>query len=281
MHPYLQLMRIKSWKELSYFCLLGILVSKTFSLIPAFTIYLAVCIASSSIFVINNIYDASCDTSEEKKIKNPIVEGKIKRGHAQLFAILLFCVSLLLFSLFLTSYNLLLVIVGILLAYLYSIPPLRFKERPPTDIFFHGIIPSISFLFSYTTFAPLSSEVLLFTLAVIFLGGGMSLMHQLQDFAVDAQHNLKTSAIIYGKKKASCASSILFSGALFILLYLSASGFLTWFLIPLILSAFYVPVKIFLEREREEFAPLISYLRRFINVIFSAIVITLVADIIL
>jgi decaprenyl-phosphate phosphoribosyltransferase len=88
-------------------------------LLKVFLTFLCFCIASSGIYILNDLFDINEDKAHPLKSKRPIASGKIKPQHA-IYIMILFIVLSLLFS-FLLSIHLFFIIGSyILLNFLYS-----------------------------------------------------------------------------------------------------------------------------------------------------------------
>lgn len=96
---YFRLVRPKQWLK-NIFVLLPLLFTDkkiTLSLlVDSFIIFVAFCLVSSSIYIINDIIDKDEDAKHPRKKYRAIASGKIKTRQATWFGVFLFCCSMLL-----------------------------------------------------------------------------------------------------------------------------------------------------------------------------------------
>lgn len=132
---WIKLLRPKHWiKNLLLFA--ALVFSGRVTDVPALLccLYAALlfCLASSAIYIINDIIDAPSDRKHEIKSARPIAAGKIKAGAAWTVALLLAAAALLISLLAVRSINLTLLLAAyIVLSVLYS---LVFKKIPLLDV---------------------------------------------------------------------------------------------------------------------------------------------------
>ncbi|MFA5020215.1 MAG: UbiA prenyltransferase family protein [Candidatus Pacearchaeota archaeon] len=180
---FLKLIRIEQWyKNIVVF------VPLIFSLslfdkslfIPTFYGFIALCLVSSSYYIINDIVDLEKDKHHPEKKNRPIASGKIKKIPA-LFVSLIFLVFSLLIANFLSTYFLYSIIGLFLLTQLYT---LSLKKIA----FFDIIIISINFAIravsgTFIINRPVSNWVLLctFFISVFLVSGKRSVEIQLEN----------------------------------------------------------------------------------------------------
>jgi len=165
--------------------------------------------ASIFTFSFNNIFDTKEDGKKEDAKSNPLALKQIREKNALRFS-LFFAILALAFASFLSIERFAIILVGIFVCAIYSMPPIRLKEKPPFDIIAHTVLlgPAIV-LFVTTNITGAVFYMLVFYTLIAFLG---QIWNQLSDFYVDK----KTFLISIGLKKgkliyfASCATGLLF-----------------------------------------------------------------------
>ena len=90
MIEYLYLIRVKQWTK-NFFCFSGLIFgSNAFTLhllLQSFYTFICFCLISSSVYVINDIFDKDADSKHPKKKNRPIASGAIKNFTATIIAI--------------------------------------------------------------------------------------------------------------------------------------------------------------------------------------------------
>lgn len=165
----------------------------------------------------NTLSDYELDLKDDRK-KN-LVEALDSFGHSRLRKIMIFelSVALLLVAVFawvtIKPVLLLLWILGILLGYSYSAPPLRIKSRswlaPVTLIL---VLAAFPILFAYLTFTSELNPLFLLALAGLALTVyGVIVPTEIRDYFGDKAMGVETMTVRLGLVKASLLSIILLS----------------------------------------------------------------------
>ncbi len=131
---YLRLLRISSWPKNFFVFVPAIFAKIFFTTNIFFTVllgFIIFCIASSSIYIINDIVDADRDAKHPHKKKRPIASGAVSPSEAKILAGLLF-VFLAVFTMQVSSSFMIIVWVYIFINILYSS---ILKEIVIVDIF--------------------------------------------------------------------------------------------------------------------------------------------------
>lgn len=153
-------------------------------------------------FSINNCFDAETDRiNKNNKSSNPLATGELSYSECLYFSAFLalagiFIASFLPFNAFLTY------VFMTLLALIYSAPP-RLKARPPFDIISHGLFFGV-LLFLFGLFSAYGSiEGYEFILpSLFFYSVFLELRNHIEDYWSDITSGVKTSAVLFGKKRA-------------------------------------------------------------------------------
>tara|TARA_B100000579_G_scaffold437478_1_gene466990 strand:- start:645 stop:1499 length:855 start_codon:yes stop_codon:yes gene_type:complete len=139
---YLKLIRVKQWTK-NFFCFSGIifgeqLISSSLFLVSLST-FICFCLISSSVYILNDLFDKDADANHPKKKKRPIASGAI-----QIFPALLIAITFLLLSIKI-SLTINLIVFTLTLIYLINniFYNLIFKKYPIIDVL------SISFGFIF------------------------------------------------------------------------------------------------------------------------------------
>jgi 4-hydroxybenzoate polyprenyltransferase len=169
------------------------------------------------IYGINDIYDYDSDRLNWRKGG---VEGvRLAVKNRQLVKTASICAAIVLMISSLMTFNYLNVIsmaALILLAYLYSAPPVRLKERPPFDSISNGLgyyfLPFVIGL-SFGN-AGISARIFFITFFVM----GIHAFSTVMDYTVDRKTGQKTFSVVFGKRVAlsfsvlASITTLLFAG---------------------------------------------------------------------
>jgi len=157
---------------------------------------LAMCFA----FMVNDVIDAPDDAlTPRKKARNPVSNGTLTPTEANVAT---YGTLLVAFVLYLLAGGWALLIGGLTLAlcYFYSVPPLRLKARPVTDVVSHALMLSglliMAGYFAYDT-APGSAWAVI-AAAIAFSAGGQ-FYNQLDDYEGDKAAGLRNTVVLLGK----------------------------------------------------------------------------------
>ena len=157
-------------------------------------------LAMSFAFMLNDIEDAPDDALDAaKKAHNVISSGLLSRREGQVVTAATCIAAFLLFAAA-GAFTLLLGAVMLILCYLYSAHPFRFKARPLTDVVSHALM--LSGLIIATGFFAYGREPgavwLVIAAASLFSAYGQ-FYNQVADFEVDQQAGLNNTAGLLGK----------------------------------------------------------------------------------
>jgi len=200
---FLRLLRIKDWRAYLLIVLLGFIISEGF-LFPFREIFFFWLIIFSFLgfgFSINECYDTKEDRLHKEKEKFFI--GKkltFKKGIIISFITALLGLA---FSAYFGFKIFLFALFSLLLGLFYSVPPLRFKERPFLDLISHGLFAgALLFLFPLIVFKKEFTSLDYFlTLSIFYLSVILELRNHLEDYPSDKKAKLKTVACFLGYQK--------------------------------------------------------------------------------
>lgn len=146
----------------------------------------------------NHTYDVKYDASSViMKQSNPIVTKELTFAEAKIINIFSPTLAILT-SVFVGTYWLYLIIIGLLLVIAYDLEPVRLKDRP-LGLFIPPFASSLPFLFGYLTATQNTIVPLEITVVFIFfyLLGVTSIRH-IPDYEMDLQMNVHNFTSTYG-----------------------------------------------------------------------------------
>lgn len=182
---YLYFYRILNWENkisgirpIGY-TLLGFLVAGHFNFLPLLFLSLAELGALMFVYSLNDYFDWKIQ-KERNFLSSRIKEKKISEKQALFLSFL--PAALLFFIVFVGKpLPIYLFLIGVLLLFFYSFPPLRFKDKrilgfliPPLAIFIH-------FLRAYLVFEVINIDVILLAVLVLFFQGYLETLHVIGD----------------------------------------------------------------------------------------------------
>ena len=112
------------------------------------------------------------------------------------------------------------------LGFLYSRSAILGKRSPIVGSINHLVGGSIHFLLGYTVFHVLDARGVSISLffGLVFAGGHLN--HEVRDYEVDLPNRIRTTAVVFGRRRAFIASLCTFSVALALIVGLAARGLL-------------------------------------------------------
>jgi len=152
--------------------------------------------------LINDVYDLEGDKLNERKASSPLVQGLVSRGLTQRSAYG-FAGACLLVSGFVSASFLLLVLGCLVLAWLYSVPPVRLKTRPGMDVLVNAVgIGVLSALAGWSISRPLGEFPYIYLPQGFFVATAIYVPTTLWDREPDAAAGYLTIATHLGPRKA-------------------------------------------------------------------------------
>ena len=182
----------------------GLLFAEGFSgafPVSSFLGLIVVCILFISGFnIFNSVYDHKIDFIN--KSFRGIPSGIITKKEALLFSFICFAISLFL-SLLINIQFFIFILINIFLAVLYSLPPIRLKEKyvisNVTIAFSFGLIPA---LLGLSIFGEISESSLPFLFSILFLYTSVSFLKDFEDHLGDKMYGVKTFSSVLGLRSA-------------------------------------------------------------------------------
>lgn len=188
---YLKIFRVAEWRAYFLMAFFGFLISRGFTSPPLNIVIFFVVVVSFLAFgfAVNNRFDVKEDKNQTDRVRVGLFFSMLP-GIFGLVLSTVFGWRVFLFCL-----------IGLLAAFFYSAPPLRFKERPVWDLLSHGffagvfwfILPLLIFKVEWTPFHYFLS------FSLFYLSLTLELRNHLEDFELDRGAGLKTSVCVFGK----------------------------------------------------------------------------------
>lgn len=175
-------------------------------------VFLANLFLTAFIYAFNDVEDAADDYNiPEKRRRNPVANRDLSKiqGYIISFLLLLIGLSLLvIIGALVFLFGLALVLVG----FLYSWKPVRFKSMPFIDVVSHIIcLGALQFLITYLTFRPIDLFVIPFLMIILPFSLMVEVLYELRDFNVDKNTNIRNTIQRLGRfnmKKLLIASGM-------------------------------------------------------------------------
>lgn len=157
---------------------------------------LAMCFA----FMVNDVVDAPDDAlTPRKKARNPVSNGTLSINEANLVT---YGTLIIAFGLYMLAGGWAIVIGGLTLGlcYFYSVPPLRLKARPVTDVVSHALMLSgLLIMVGYFTYDADPGIAWAVIAAAIAFSAGGQFYNQIDDYEGDKAAGLKNTVVLIGK----------------------------------------------------------------------------------
>lgn len=189
-------------------------------LVKAFTIYLVIFLVYALITSINNYYDIEVDKLNDRH-DNPLAYGKLTLRQVQLFCgaclVTVSCLQLVLVQ----PVSLILVVVGLVLGLVYSLPTISIQSRGllATVLLasWYGIIPLLLGNAQGTTWRTLN--LILLSAMQLLLLSPVLLAKDYKDRVGDAATGKRTPLVRYGKKVTATVAAV--SGLMGLVIFVS------------------------------------------------------------
>ncbi|QPC80632.1 prenyltransferase [Phototrophicus methaneseepsis] len=184
-------------------------------------------LAMSFAFMINDVADAPDDAlNPKKKAHNVISSGILSNKEGKLASGITFVASLALFALG-GPMTLALGALTLILSYLYSAHPYRFKARPITDVVSHVLMLSgLLVMTGYFTYDNAPGPAWLVIAGATLFSAYGQFYNQIDDYDVDKEAGLKNTVVLLGKTGTK------------VLMYTSAVGALVCFAVAVFAGVF-------------------------------------------
>jgi chlorophyll synthase len=128
----------------------------------------------------------------------PFVTGEISEKTA-LYLALIFVIITLSFAWLVNFLFFMLFIIGIIIGYIYSMPPTRFKTKPVTDILCNASAAGLALIAGLSIGG--ANMNLLFIIGAFITASAFYIPTVVTDYDFDKKVGLKTSAVFFGPKK--------------------------------------------------------------------------------
>lgn len=146
-------------------------------------------------FILNQLRDVSTDRKNNKLFL--LGEGHVPIRHGYVESFLLLSISLI--TGFKIGYSFFVVlVVGLLMAYIYNLPPFDFKNKPIWGLFSNMAIGWLAFVIGWVLLEPINSVLIIGSLPYLFFNTGLYFLTTLPDIEGDAASHKITFAVKYG-----------------------------------------------------------------------------------
>ncbi len=196
-------LRVKEWFFVTLPVFFGPIVNSLHGLDLGFcALVLSMFFFNGFIFIYNDLEDAPYDKQDEYKRRRNVFCGDDERKKMLGKAIVITTPVLSILLALSVSVGWAVFAVGlVILAYLYSSPVFRAKERPIWDVVFHVIWISMMIVPGYLHLRP--PDGLFFVMWLVFATNSAiaQINNELRDFSVDSSSGHRTTVILLGKRK--------------------------------------------------------------------------------
>jgi chlorophyll synthase len=152
--------------------------------------------------LINDVHDLPSDRVNPRKARSPLVQGLVARGHAHIGAYVAAAAALVVGA-FVNAAFLLLLALSLLLAWLYSAPPVRLKTRPGADVLVNAVgVGGLAAFAGWAIVAPLSDAPWLFLPQGLLVAAAVYVPTTLVDHDADKAAGYATFATTLGRRRA-------------------------------------------------------------------------------
>ncbi len=235
--------RPASWAAGLLLFLTGFYVSGAAFTVPVLLNIQLLPLLSLIIFGINDTYDY--ETDRRSKRKNSVIEGYAlpKEKHAFVKkACAVAAAAFILFSLTTrNATNISTTIFAVLMAYAYSAPPLRLKEKPIIDSLSNAVAVMVLLMLGFSY----GGTMLEFPLKLVYASMGAAAAHALgalMDYTPDKKAGITTIATFFGKRFAAMfAAAIILAIILFSGIKSAVLNAYLWLVLAVSLTSFSLP----------------------------------------
>jgi len=199
------------------------------------------------LYTLNDWTDKEKDKLHTYKKGRPIASGLIDGKFALAFALILIALALIA-GYFVNIFFLACLVAMLLNQFLYTLPPVRLKEKPILDFVSGSLVnPFFRFYSGWVLFIPAFNapiEIIVFILALQF--GGFTL-YRLANKAHEKELNYNSSVALFGEKNIKIAANVSIAIGFVSFIYICVAGLLplkmVWLAIgSLLFLPFYLPV---------------------------------------
>ena len=199
-------------------------------------VVLANVLAQAFAFMINDVADAPDDAlNARKKARNMVSNGALTYREGMMSSWLIFGLALLLFAIG-GGWTLVLGLLQLVLCYLYSAHPFRWKAHLITDVTSHALMLSgLLVMTGYFTYNNTPDAVWLIFAAASFFSAYGQFFNQIDDYEVDKATGLRNTVVVLGPQgtRLMMYGSLVLAG--FCALAAIVSGIFPSWLAPIVL----------------------------------------------
>lgn len=203
---YLRLLRPIAWITflLPFSVGFGLGIKPDSSIFLIFLAFIVFCCWMSFCFIINTIGDIEVDKFHDGRSKDmnlsyqPLVTNEITKKEAIRLGIIFLFFSLLI-AWFINLLFFIIILIVDIVGYIYSMPPLRLKTRPISDVICNSFAAGAIFMAGLSIGGQNMEYIIIigsFLMAAIFY-----IPTVVSDYEFDKKAGLKTSAVFFGPKK--------------------------------------------------------------------------------
>ncbi|MEA3201042.1 MAG: hypothetical protein QOE90_2470 [Thermoplasmata archaeon] len=151
---------------------------------------------------INDVHDLESDRANPRKASSPLVQGVVSRGWARACAYLAAAAALLVGAFAGLAFDLLL-LSCLVLAWLYSAPPVRLKTKPGADVLVNAVgVGALAALAGFSLAAPLSQAPWPFLPQGLLVAAAVYVPTTIVDLEPDLAAGYATFAPALGRERA-------------------------------------------------------------------------------
>jgi len=257
---YIKLLRFGSWQGWLFNFALGSILFATPEIHHLLLVLLSFSLATSAVFILNQIIDQKNDRENNLKKDLPLASDKVSPRSA---LILFFSFSIISLTVaFIASLSLFLLLLAYQVLWIgYSAPPFCFKNRPTMDLVVcgvgSGVLPFLIGLqvsqqltldFAYPWMIRRYQDALLTAIPLFLVQAAGQVFQVVGDYHADLAAGINTFAVKFGKRTSlKLANTLLILmltlPVVYELLNLSLTPYLQWYLIALAIA---IPILLYL-----------------------------------
>jgi 4-hydroxybenzoate polyprenyltransferase len=170
------------------------------------SLFLVYTLLISAVYILNQIMDIKSDAINKKHLL--LAEGLISVKSAYIeFTILL--VAALALMLRLSLHYVIFLLISFLFGIIYSIPPIKFKDRPILDFVINAIgYGFLNFSLGWLTEKPFSAKTVLYSLPYVFAVGAIFINTTILDIEGDKKAGSNTTGVFLSQARALKLSTV-------------------------------------------------------------------------
>lgn len=164
-------------------------------------VVLANILAQSFAFMINDVADSPDDALDpRKKLRNVVSNGTLSYREGMIWSAVVFGLGLLMFALA-GGWAFVLGAIQLILCYLYSAHPFRWKARVGTDVISHALMLSTLLVMTgYFTYGTTPGAAWWMFGCAFFFSAYGQFFNQIDDYTVDKEAGLRNTVVMLGER---------------------------------------------------------------------------------